>query len=255
MTRHNRKLFRIANKRETLEPANNANPARQSEELRSRDGAIQMNSSPQRHTSRVQGLVGTVCVLMAGFLPPAGAAAGLGASSRARNVEIPVFLGTASEPVAIWKIDNVFTEHRRIGFFQVKLMPMLVAERVRLAFTQAKRQANWLEAFRFKLMSPGGGNAVEWREFSVFFPEEDVPRLRANRGYPAANAGATICRLEGVTLQVGSQPLKVPRAELRAEAGSGVVVWRTAATNMQWDLFTGQCTTNLVVQGSQNEKP
>ncbi len=212
-------------------------------------------ANTQRHVCLVRGPVGAFGLLMVVLLPATGAAAGLSGSSRARDVEIPVFSGTASGPIAIWKIENVFTAHRRIGFFQVKLMPMLVAEKVRLVFTQAKPQATWPEAFHFKLLSPAGGNAVEWRDFSVFIPGQDVPRLRAERGYPAVNAGATICRLEGVTLQVGSGQLKVPRAELRATGETGQVVWRTAAANIAWDLFTRQCTTNLLVQKSQNEKP
>jgi hypothetical protein len=205
-----------------------------------------MNPSTQRNFDYLRRLVGMVGVVLIAFAPTAGPAAGLSGSFKARNVEIPVFSGNASEPTAMWRIENVFTEHRRIGFFQVKLMPVLVAERVRLALIQTNAPINWLEVFSSRLMSAANKNALEWRDFSLVFPAEDVPRLRADRAHPSANAGTATCRLEGVTLQVGSRQLNVPHAELRAAAGSGQVVWRAAAMSIQWDLFTGQCTTNKV---------
>jgi len=225
--------------------------ARLADETNSRFDDISVNSKIQTHANLLRLLTGALCALAVICFPASVTAAGLVGSFKARNVEIPVFLGNSMEPVATWKIDNVFTDHRRIGFFRVKLLPVLVAERVRLEFTQINAQTNWPGDFRFDLPPTTGGNAVEWRGFSIFFPKETVPRLRANRCHLAANAGPAVCRLEGVTLQVGSSSLNVPRAELRVEGPSAQVVWQDSRTIMRWDLFTGQCGAKPLEQETQ----
>ena len=218
-------------------------------------GQRNMKSNTQRCLGHLQRLGGALCALTVAFLPVRATSAGFASSFKARNIEIPVFLGNSVEPVAVWKIDNVFTDHRRIGFFRVKLLPILVAEKIRLEFTSAKPQTNWLEEFRFKLAPTASRNAIEWRDFSISFPEERMPRLKANRGHLAVNAGEAVCRLDGVTVQVGSEQMKVAHAELRTRAQSAEVAWQALGKTIQWDLFTGQCTTNSVKQEIQNEEP
>jgi len=199
-------------------------------------------------------LAGALCALAAGFLPVSVPAAGLPGSLQASNVESVIYGADLFKPVATLKIERVFTDHRRLGFFHVKLLPVLVAEGVRLEFVQAGPQTNWLEDLQFDPAPGVRHRAVEWRHFTVFFPQEKLPRLQAGQVYPPANAASTVYQLEGVTIRSGSEPFNVPRAELRAEGRSGQVVWTHSNLVIQWDLFTGQCTTNPI-QGSLNEKP
>lgn len=200
-------------------------------------------------------LQGVLFALIVGFAPAGSLAADLSGFFTASNLEISVYSEHSLEPAAIWKIDRISPEHRRIGFFSVKLLPVVVVDRVQLEFTKPNPQTNWLEGFRCEWAPAANRELIEWRDFSIYFPKEKMPRLQAKRAHPAADAGALICRLEGVTLQTGSQPIHLSRAEVRAEGQAGEIVWRDAAATIQWDLFSGQFTTNTIVaHGIPNEK-
>jgi hypothetical protein len=199
---------------------------------------------------RVPPMIGA---LLAGLLPLNSPAAGQTAHFEAHDVEIRVFPENSIEQIAVCKIDSVFTEHRKIGFFRIKLLPMLVVQGVRLEFNQAGLGTNWLEGLQFDPAPGVRRSAVEWRDFTVFFPQEKLPRLRAERVYPPINAATPAYRLEGVTVQSGGEQFNVPRAELRAEGQSGQVVWTCSNRVVQCDLFTGQCITNSIKK-NLNEK-
>jgi len=214
-----------------------------------------MNLSAQESARFLMHLAGVLCALVVGVLPLCVPAAGLSGSLQASNVENVIYGNDFFKPVAILTVGKIFTDHRRLGFFRIKLLPVLVAEGVHLEFARANPQTNWLEGFRFDPAPAVSRSAVEWRDFSVSIAQEKSPRLQADRVHPTVNASSIVCRLEGVTVQAGLERLKVPKAELRAEGQSGQVVWTRADQVIHWDLFTGQCRTNSIEQGSQNEKP
>ncbi len=194
-------------------------------------------------------------VLVVSILPVFVHAAGLPGSLQASNVMNVIYGDDFFKPVAVVKIGRIFTDHRRLGFFHIQLLPVLVADGVQLEFAQASPQTNWLEGFRFDPAPSVSRSAVEWRDFSVSIAQEKLPRLQAERVHPTVNASSIVCQLEGVAVQAGLERLTVPKAELRAEGQSGQVVWTHSHQIIQWDLFTGQCKTNLIQQTSQNEKP
>jgi len=217
-----------------------------------------MKSNLQKHAERLphlRRLRPILCALFAGFSAAGGLAADFPGSFGAGNMEISVYPQNSVEPDAVWKINSVSPGHRRLGFFRVKLLPVLVVEGIQLEFTKTHPQTNWLEGFRCD-WAPGANPGIfEWRDFRIFFPQEKVPRLQAKRVYPVAHAGTLICRLDGVTLQAGFQPIHLARAEVRAEGPAGNIVWRDAAAIIRWDLFSGQFATNAITQGTQNENP
>lgn len=195
-----------------------------------------------------------LCVGVAGFAPLRLPAGGLPGSLQTSNLETVIYGSDFFKPVATLKIERIFTDHRRMGFFRVKLLPVLVADGVHVEFTESRPQTNWLDGFRFDPAPGVARHAVEWRNFSVSFVREPSPRLRANRVHPTINTDSVVCSLEGVTVAAGARPLILPKAELRAEGQSGQVVWTRANEVIQWDLFSGQFTTNTLAQGTQNEK-
>ena len=198
-------------------------------------------------------LATALCALAVGFLPVCVPAAGLSGSLQASNVESVIYGDDFFKPVAVVKIGRIFTDHRRLGFFHIQLLPVLVAEGVQLEFAQASPQTNWLDGFRFDPAPSVSRSAGEWRDFSVSIAQEKLPRLQADRVHPTVNADSIVCQLEGVTMQAGPERLKVPKAELRAEGQSGQVIWARSHQVVQWDLFTGQCKTNLIKE-NLNEK-
>lgn len=217
-----------------------------------------MNFKIQKLTERLNHLWrwrGMLWALIATFSPPGGRAADFSGSFATSNMEISVYSPNSLRPDAIWKINRISPEHRRMGFFSVKLLPVEVVEGIQLEFTRTNPQTNWLEGFHCEWSPAANRGLVEWRNFSIIFPPEPVPRLQAKRAHPTANAGSLICQLEGVTLQTGSRPIHLARAEVRAEGQAGLIVWRDNVATIRWDLFSGQFTTNGITQGIQNEKP
>lgn len=199
---------------------------------------------------RISALLGAA---LFGFLAMSSVAPGQTANFHARNVEIRVFPDDSIQQIAVCRIDSVFTEYRKIGFFRVRLLPRLVAEGVQLEFDRPDGGTNWLDGLQFDPAPGVGRSAVEWRGFSVRCAPETLPRLRAKRVTPLANAGATVYRLEGVTLRTEGGELAVPKAELRTDGESGQVSWTHSGQVIRWNLFTGQCRTNSV-KPNANEK-
>ena len=217
-----------------------------------------MNFEIQKLTRRLNQswrLTALLCALMAGCWPTGGWAADLSGSFATSNMEISVYSQNSLAPEAVWKINRISSEHRRMGFFSVKLLPVMVVEGIQLEFTNTNPQTNWLEGFRCEWAPAASRDIFEWRNFSILFPQEKAPRVQARRVHPAPNAGSLICQLEGVTLQTVYQPVHLSRAEVRAEGQSAAIVWRDSAATIQWDLFSGQFTTNTTVaHGIPNEK-
>jgi len=217
-----------------------------------------MNRNIQKIEERLKYLrllMGLFCALMVNFSPAGGWAADFSGSFATSNMVISVYSQNSLQPEAVWKINRISSEHRRMGFFSVKLLPVMVVEGIQLEFTNPNPQTNWLEGFRCEWAPAASRDIFEWRNFSILFPQEKVPRVQARRVHPAANAGSLICQLEGVTLQTGSQPVHLSRAEVRVEGQSAAIVWRDSAATIRWDLFSGQFTTNTTVaHGIPNEK-
>jgi len=209
-----------------------------------------MKSSAQESARFLKCPAGVLGVLVVSFLPVCVHATGLPGSLQASNVENVIYGDDFFKPVVVLKVGKIFTDHRRLGFFHIKLLPVLVAEGVHLEFSQASPQTNWLEGFRFDPAPSVRRSAVEWRDFSVSIAQEKLPRLQADRVHPTVNASSIVCQLEGVTVQAGLERLKVSKAELRAEGQSGQVVWTCSHQVIQWDLFTGRCKTNSIERGS-----
>lgn len=199
-------------------------------------------------------LAGPFCILIFSLCTAPGLASGLSSSMTTSNLEIRIYPENSLRPDAVWKIDSISAEHKRIGFFRVQLMPVLVVNGIQLEFTKTDPQTNWLEGFRCEWVPAENRSTLEWRDFSMSFPHEKIPRLHAGHAHPVANGGSLICRLEDITLQTGSGQIHLPRAEVRTEGQAGKISWRDSTATIQWDLFSGQFTTNSIAQGIQNEK-
>lgn len=180
------------------------------------------------------------CLLFLDVLPCRSRAADWLHGFAASDLEVTIYPDDSLVPSAVWKIKSISPEYRKMGFFSVRLLPVLVAEGIQLDFPQASPQTNWLEGFHCSWRRAADPKVVEWRDFSVFFPQEKSPRLRAKRVYPVLQGGVLLSRLEGVTLQAGSRTLSLPRAEVRAEGRAGEIVWHEAGETRRWDLFSNQ---------------
>lgn len=169
----------------------------------------------------------------------------------ASNLRIPICADGAAAPVGIVRIERVFTEKRRMGFFRVKLLPITVVTGTRIDLAESKPNTNWLSGFRLPrgLVASRGG--VEWREVGVQLPGDSTPRLRIKRLRPPPTdaAAAEYLLLENVTLQTEAGPVQVPQARLLLRGSPGRIVWQSGDQAGEWDLFTGK------LNGNKNQNP
>ena len=203
----------------------------------------------------------TICPKTAGVLPvilgiclAAGfslqaRAANLVSSFEARDVTMPVYFDLSDNPGAVWRVGHVFEDHRRLGFFRVRLLPVLVADNISLECLQTNASLDWVKIFHSLPAEVTQKNGTEWRDFKLAFAGETSPCLQASRVNVKNDGSVIICRLEGMTLRTDTGTVSVPLAELHAEAHAARVTWQSAGRNNQWDLASGHTTTNTISPG------
>jgi len=180
-----------------------------------------------------------LCFLAVVFPARSSRAADLGQAFEARKVTVAIYADGFSDQAAVLKVDRIFTDRRRLGFFRVKLLPVLVAQGVHVELSQSTPNTNWLTSFRVKLTPLTRNRVLEWRDVTVRLPQDTQPRLRAGRLFLPENESEEFCRLEGVTFQTETGEVKVPRARLLLTAPSGRLIWEADGSTVEWNLFTG----------------
>lgn len=97
-----------------------------------------------------------------------------------RQIAIPYYAKGQGSPAAVVRINRIYTDHQRRGFFRIGLLPMLVAEDVRVEVFQPCEALDALQGAK-KWLKPASSQALEWRNVRFVFPQETAPRLEANK--------------------------------------------------------------------------
>lgn len=85
---------------------------------------------------------------------------GVGAQtgSRARGAILPIYLDREPTPAAVVRVDEIYTQYQRRGFFRIGLLPQLVAKGVTLELGQTAQMTNALRTFRPQLFAVHGSD-------------------------------------------------------------------------------------------------
>ena len=169
-----------------------------------------------------------------------------------QNLEFTTYAPNSIREIADYKVEKIFLDHRRLGFFRVKLLPVLVVQGVRLEFADANPTNEWAGSFQSEWLPKVKRGAVEWRNVSIGSQKEGTPRLQAEEAQVAADGAPTVCTFKGVTLEANGTEWRMPQAELRKEGGRPRVVWKTDGDEQHLDLFSGEIFNNSKFSG---EKP
>src|SRR5580658_1408726 len=62
--------------------------------------------------------------------------------------EFAIYAHDSIQQIADCKVDRVFTDHRRFGFFHVQLLPLLVVQGVRLELADQTADGGWADSFK-----------------------------------------------------------------------------------------------------------
>jgi hypothetical protein len=160
------------------------------------------------------------------------------APTRARHVTVPLYAEGQTQAVAVARIDSFFTDHRRLGFFRVKLMPLLVAAGVRLEVGPGALRSNVLAGLQHRLETLGGRTPVEIRDFALMLPGETEARLAASKVRFAGAASLPEWWIEGGTLRIADRSYELPKAQLLLRGKPGCLVWQKGQTLFQYDFVT-----------------
>lgn len=163
---------------------------------------------------------------------------------QARKVTLPVYTAGQSNAVAALKVDRLFTEQRRLGFFRIKLLQVLVADGARLEVRETAPRTHWLARLPSSLESFAGKVPVEFRNFELRLPGETTPRLRASRVNLNSGPGAAWLQFRDVVVQTPGPPLKVSHARLPLDGGPAELAWESHGAVIRCDFLTGHCRTN-----------
>jgi hypothetical protein len=163
-----------------------------------------------------------------------------------KNLEFTTYAPNSIQEIADCKVEKIFLDHRKMGFFRVKLLPVLVVQGVRVEFADANPTNNWAGVFQSDWLPDVKRGAVEWRDVSLVFKKEkeDASHLHASRAQPAAGGSPVICSFNDVTLDAGGMKWQMAQAELRNEHGRPQVVWKTGGSAQHMDLFSGEIFNN-----------
>ena len=161
---------------------------------------------------------------------------------KASQVTIPIYAEGESNAVAVLRAERVAREQCRLGFFRVKLLPLLVVEKARLELQPAGLRCNPLARVQAGLEPLTGKVPFEFREFQVFFPDERTARLSARSVHPASSGSAWA--LDDVTLYSDQGPITLAHARLLFDGEESRLVWPTNGATAQFNLFPAVNTTN-----------
>ena len=178
-----------------------------------------------------------ILLLLAGLPLPASELTG---SFSSENSEFTIYAPGSVQEIAVCRTERIFTDHRKLGFFHVQLLPVLVVQGARLELAGDNPDGNWVESFQTDWLPEIPHSAVEWRDVRITSQKENAPRLHAARAQPAGRGSALICRLQNVTLEAGTAKWQTPQAEFRNEVGRPRAVWTDATGVHHWDLFSGK---------------
>jgi len=145
-----------------------------------------------------------------------------------KGITAPLYVAGEPKAVAVLRVEKVFTDYQRKGFFRIGLLPLCVAEGVRLEVRQPERAAAALASVRGQLRPARGNVPIELRRLVLSVAGESAVELKAGR----ARLGETGCWLldGGVTCTQGATVAEAARATLQVTGESaGQLVLETAA--------------------------
>lgn len=165
------------------------------------------------------------------------------AKLKARQAVVPIFVAGHSNAAAVLRVDRFFTDHRRMGFFRVQLLPLFVADGVRLELGAAARASNSLAELPSSLERLSNKTPVELRSFKMSLAGEKDACVEARRGRLGSAGGVPTLVLEDATVTVSNVPLRLRRVGLPLTNGPLHLAWERDGTALHFDPFTRTLTT------------
>ncbi len=159
------------------------------------------------------------------------------ANLKIKKAVIPIYLASDTQPAAVVRVERIFPDFERRGFFRIGLLPLAVAEGVTLELPADDRWARALAEAQRKLATSAAAERVEMRHVKIVFLPESRPRLEAGR--IRLNRDGQWQLLDGVSFQTATGQVQTASARLEVSSLKvGELTWRSGESANVIRLFT-----------------
>jgi hypothetical protein len=142
-----------------------------------------------------------------------------------RGIVMSFYEGIEQPPALVVRIESVYTDHQRKGFFRIGLLPVGVMDGVALELNHSEYWTNSL-AHLHQWLGPHSAKTLELRRLTLLVPAGVTNRLESARA--RVGAGGKLDLFDGVSLVSGTNHLRAARGALQvAGARTGELVLET----------------------------
>ena len=154
-----------------------------------------------------------------------------------KGAVIGLYSGAEAEPAAVVRLDRVYTDYERKGFFRIGILPIGVMEGVTFELLQPQSVTNGLAQLDHWLGATAA-RRLELRRVSFLVSAPVTNRLETGRVRPAA--GGKLALLDGVNFMSGTNQMRAARGVLQitgAQVGQLVMETTPPWTNNLFGHF------------------
>ena len=142
----------------------------------------------------------------------------LSAQITAKGMVIPLFVGSESKPTALVRVKELRNDYRRVGFFRIGAMPLVVLDGLTIELKHTKNLSASLKEIHKGVLINKHPSLLEARDVQVLIMAESAPRLQA-RTMRFVDAGQW--RLfDGVLFAGSNQPVHFSEGTLQLHGPS-----------------------------------
>jgi hypothetical protein len=156
-----------------------------------------------------------------------------------------LYSGTEQEPALLVRLDKVYTDYQRKGFFRIGTLPVGIMEGVTFELERPALLTNSLAELH-RWLGPQGSSRLELRRVTFVVSSPLSSRLETGRARVATEGRLEL--LDGVTFVSGTNQMSAPHGTLQIQgenAGQLILEGKRSWTN---NLFTHLSTVNPLNQ-------
>ena len=172
----------------------------------------------------------------------------LSAQITAKGMVIPVFVGSESKPTALVHVKELINDYRRVGFFRIGAMPLVVLDGLTIELKQIRNlSASFKEVHKGVLINKHP-DLLEARDVRIIITAEETPRLQA-KTMRFVDAGRWRF-FDGILYAGSDHPVQFSQGTLQLHGPSaGRFTYRTGGKAEELQLFC-----DVVIPGGDDSK-
>lgn len=167
--------------------------------------------------------------------------------NKLKGVIIPFYQGSPPQLAARFRVERVFTDYQRKGFFRIGVLPFLVAEGVSIEVRNTETMGEALEKLRGWAEVGKGRKLAEMRNVTFSFFGDEDKGLQATR-VQLENDGQWA--MTGVQFRLGKEIKTIGAARMQVSgADAGMIRWEADGTPVSRNVLSDHAFARAVSKG------